>query len=224
MDHMSRREEVIYLTKSTGVLPAIKLKQGKDLLPIAEAMIKGGIRVLEVTMTTPGVLEAFRAIKYAFGDQLHLASGTTLDAAAAYAAIQAGVSIVVSPAAIPAVIETAHRYQIACYAGAYTATEVLQVLSLGASMAKIFPASLAGPKYMTNLRMVYPDANLIPSGGIGLDTAAEYIRCGACAVSGARHFYDEQAVAEQGLGWVTEQTRHFLALVAEAKRTAYPLP
>jgi 2-dehydro-3-deoxyphosphogluconate aldolase / (4S)-4-hydroxy-2-oxoglutarate aldolase len=224
MDHMSRREEAIYLTKSTGVLPAIKLKNTADLLPVAEAMIKGGIRVHEVTMTTPGVLEAFRAIKNAFGDQLHLASGTTLDAAAAYAAIQAGVSIVVSPATIPAVIETAHRYQVACYAGAYTATEVLQVMTLGASMVKIFPASLAGPKYMTNLRMVYPDLNIIPSGGIGLDTAAEYIRCGACAISGARNFYDPEAVAQYGMGWVTEQAQKYIALAAEAKRTPYPLP
>lgn len=224
MDHMNRREEAVYLTKLTGVLPAIKLKHSDDLLPVADAMLAGGIRVLEVTMTTPGVLEAFRAIKHAFGDRLHLASGTTLDASAAYAAVQAGVSILVSPAVVPAVIETAHRYQVACFIGAYTASEVLQVMTMGASMVKIFPASLAGPQYMTNLRMVYPDVNLIPSGGIGLDTAGEYIRCGACAISGARNFYDEQAVAEHGMAWVTEQARKYLALVAEARRTAYPLP
>src|SRR3954451_6375180 len=123
MSNMNSRDEAVYRTKSTGVLPAIKLKQTSDLLDYARAMIEGGIRVLEVTMTTPGVLDAFRAIRAQLGDQLYLAAGTTLDASAAYAAIMAGAKIIVSPALIPEVIQTAHRYQVACYAGAYTATE-----------------------------------------------------------------------------------------------------
>ncbi len=224
IEHMNRREQAIYLTRSTGVLPAIKLKNAADLLPYAQAMIDGGIRVLEVTMTTPGVLEAFRAIRHSFGDQLLLASGTTLDASAAYAAIQAGASILVSPAFVPAVIATATRYGAACYCGAVTATEVLQAMTAGAAMVKIFPAALAGPKYMTNLKMVYPEVNLIPSGGVSLENAAEFIRCGACAISGARNFFDPEQVAQHGAGWVTEQARRYIQLVAEAKATAYPLP
>lgn len=224
IEHMNRREQAIYLTRSTGVLPAIKLKNAADLLPYAQAMIDGGIRVLEVTMTTPGVLEAFRAIRHSFGDQLLLASGTTLDASAAYAAIQAGASILVSPAFVPDVIATAKRYGAACYCGAFTATEVLQAMTAGADMVKIFPAALAGPKYMTNLKMVYPEVNLIPSGGVSLENAAEFIRCGACAISGARNFFDPEQVAQHGAGWVTEQARRYIQLVAEAKATAYPLP
>jgi 2-dehydro-3-deoxyphosphogluconate aldolase/(4S)-4-hydroxy-2-oxoglutarate aldolase len=224
LNYRNRREEAVYLTKSTGVLPAIKLKNAADLLPYAQAFIDGGIRVLEVTMTTPGVLDAFRAIKHAFGDQLHLASGTTLDASAAYAAIQAGASVVVSPAVVPDVIATARRYGAACFCGAYTATEVLQVMTAGADMVKIFPAALAGPKYMTNLKMVYPEVSLVPSGGIDLDTAGEYIRCGASAISGARNFFDPEQVAVHGAAWVTEQATRYIALVAEAKASAYPLP
>jgi 2-dehydro-3-deoxyphosphogluconate aldolase / (4S)-4-hydroxy-2-oxoglutarate aldolase len=224
MDDRNVREEAVYRTKSTGVLPAIKLKQATDLLSYAQAMVEGGIRVLEVTMTTPGVLDAFRTIRAAMGDQLYLAAGTTLDASAAYAAIMAGVQIIVSPALIPEVIQTAHRYQVACYAGAYTATEVLQAMQAGADMVKIFPAALAGPKYMTNLRMVYPEVNLIPSGGISMESGGEYIRCGACAISGARNFFDAEQVAQQGMGWITEQARKYIQIVAEAKATAYPLP
>lgn len=224
MEHMNKREAAVYLTKSTGVLPAIKLKNAMDLLPYAQAMIDGGIRVLEVTMTTPGVLDAFRAIRHEFGDALLLASGTTLDASAAYAAIQAGASICVSPAVVPDVIATAKRYGAACYCGAYTATEVLQAMTAGADMVKIFPAALAGPRYMANLKMVFPEVNLIPSGGIGLDTAAEYIRHGAAAISGARNFFDVEQVAQHGAAWVTEQAKRYIALVAEAKATAYPLP
>jgi 2-dehydro-3-deoxyphosphogluconate aldolase / (4S)-4-hydroxy-2-oxoglutarate aldolase len=221
---MNRREEAVYLTKTVGVLPAIKLKDAKDLLPYAQAFIDGGIRVLEVTMTTPGVLDAFRAIKHSFGDKLLLASGTTLDAQAAYAAIQAGASVIVSPAVVPDVIATAKRYQVACFCGAFTATEVLSVMTAGADMVKIFPAALAGPKYMTNLRMVYPEVNLIPSGGIGLDTAGEFIRCGAAAISGARNFYDDEMVKQHGAAWITKQARKYIKIVEEARATAYPLP
>ena len=220
----NRREEAVYRTKSTGVLPAIKLKNAADLLPYADAFLEGGISVLEVTMTTPGVLDAFRAIKHAYGDRLLLAAGTTLDAAAAYAAIQAGASILVSPAVVPDVIATANRYQVACFCGAFTATEVLQAMTAGADMVKIFPAALAGPAYMTNLRMVYPEVNLVPSGGINLETAGEFIRCGAAAISGARNFFDYQAVQEHGARWVTEQARKYVDIVAKARETAYPLP
>lgn len=220
----NRREEAVYRTKSTGVLPAIKLKNAADLLPYADAFLAGGIGVLEVTMTTPGVLDTFRAIKHAYGDRLLLAAGTTLDANAAYAAIQAGASILVSPAVVPDVIATANRYQVACFCGAFTASEVLQVMVAGADMVKIFPAALAGPAYMTNLRMVYPEVNLVPSGGISLETAGEFIRCGAAAISGARNFFDYSAVQEHGAQWVTEQARKYIDIVAEARRTAYPLP
>ena len=221
---MNRREEAVYLTKTTGVLPAIKVKDSRDLLPYAQALYDGGIRVMEVTMTTPGVLDAFHAIKHAFGDNLHLASGTTLTAPAAYAAVQAGVSIIVSPALDLEVVKVAHTYGVAVYPGAFTAKEVLAAIQAGAQVVKIFPAGLAGPSYMANLRMVYPEANLIPSGSLSLETAGEYIRYGACAVSGARNFVDVAQIAQHGVGWITEQAKQYLAVVADAKATAYPLP
>lgn len=224
MNLMSRREEAVYLTKTTGILPAMKLKQATDMLPYAQAMYDGGARVIEITMTTPGVLENFRAISAAFGDRLYLAAGTCLDAASALDAIQAGARILVSPAVVPEVIDVANRYRVACYSGAFTATEVFTVMRLGADMVKIFPAALGGPAYMTNLKMVFPEVNLIPSGGINLQTAGEFIRCGACAVSGMRNFFDAEQVAQHGVGWITQQTQKYLQLVAEARANLPPLP
>jgi 2-dehydro-3-deoxyphosphogluconate aldolase/(4S)-4-hydroxy-2-oxoglutarate aldolase len=223
MNDMSVREEIVYLTKQTGILPAMKLKQQENILPYAQAMYDGGARVIEVTMTTPGVLEAFEGIAAEFGNRLYLAAGTTLDAATARAAILAGAKVIVSPAVIPEVIATANRYRVACFSGAFTATECLTAMQAGADMVKIFPAALGGPSYMTNLRMVYPEVNLIPSGGISLDNAAEFIRCGACAVSGARNFFDREKVAQHGLGWITEQTARYIQIVAEAKANPRPL-
>ena len=221
---MSHREEAVYLTKLTGILPAMKLKQATDMLPYSQAMYDGGARVIEITMTTPGVLENFRAISSSFGDKLYLAAGTCLDGASALAAIQAGARILVSPAVVPDVIDVANRYRVACYAGAFTATEVFTVMRAGADMVKIFPAALGGPSYMTNLKMVYPEVNLIPSGGISLETAGQFIRSGACAVSGMRNFFDAEQVAQHGVGWITTQTRRYLELVADAKKNSPVLP
>jgi 2-dehydro-3-deoxyphosphogluconate aldolase/(4S)-4-hydroxy-2-oxoglutarate aldolase len=221
---MSARERVMYLTKITGVLPAIKLKQDEDIVPYVRAMYEGGARVVEVTMTTPGALEMFRTLAKEFGNELVTAAGTVLDAATAREAIEAGARVIVSPAVVPEVIATAHRYGAACYAGAFTATECLAAMQAGADMVKIFPAAVAGPAYMTNLRMVYPEVNLIPSGGISLENAADFIRSGACAVSGARNFFNREVVAREGVAWITQQVTTYIDIVARAKASAGPLP
>jgi 2-dehydro-3-deoxyphosphogluconate aldolase/(4S)-4-hydroxy-2-oxoglutarate aldolase len=224
MGQGSVREEVIHLTKCTGVLPAIKLREKEDLVPFARALYEGGARVVEITMTTPGVLDALAAISAEFGRKLYVGAGTVLDSHTARAAILAGARLIVNPAVIPDVIATAHRYGAACYSGAFTATECLEAIQSGADMIKIFPAALGGPKYMTNLRMVYPDANLIPSGGIDLRNAAEFIKCGACAISGSRNFVDRQMVRANGLVWITQRTAEFMKVVADARASAFPIP
>jgi 2-dehydro-3-deoxyphosphogluconate aldolase/(4S)-4-hydroxy-2-oxoglutarate aldolase len=224
MSDRSAREEVVYYTKTTGILPAIKLNQKEDLLPYVQALYDGGARVVEVTMTTPGVLQALESVSCAFGKKLHLGAGTVLDEESARAAISAGARLIVNPAVIPDVIVTAHRYGAACYSGAFTATECLAALQAGADMVKVFPAALGGPKYMTNLRMVFPEINLIPSGGITPESAAEFIKCGACAVSGSRNFVNREMIRQHGLEWVTERTKQYITIVAQAKANAYPLP
>lgn len=221
---MGIRDEAIQRTKCTGILPAIKLRQPEDLLPYAQALYRGGARVMEVTMTTPGVLEAFRCISAEMGDQLFLAAGTVLNAAAAEDAIRAGAHVIVSPAVVPEVIAVAKSYGRACYSGAFTATECLTAMRAGADMIKIFPAALGGPGYMTNLRMVFPEVDLIPSGGISPESAWDFIQCGACAISGARNFVDPAMIAEHGMGWITERTAQYIRIVSEAKASAPPLP
>jgi len=223
-EELNRRERAIHWTKTTGVLPAIKLKSDEDLIPFVRAMHAGGARVVEITMTTPGALRHFEAIAAEFQGEVLAAAGTVLDATTARLAILAGASVIVSPAVKPEVITTARRYGAACYSGAFTATECLAAMEAGADMVKIFPAALGGPKYMTNLKMVYPEVNLIPSGGISLENAAEFIRCGACAVSGARNFFDRELVNQQGLEWITEQVRKYIEIVAQAKAEGAELP
>ncbi len=220
----SLKEYVIQQTKSTGILPCIKLHQKDDYIAYAQAMYDGGARVIEVTMTTPGVLEAIEAISDHFGDELLVAAGTVLDPASAREVILHGGSIIVNPCVIDDVIDVANRYQVPIFSGAFSATEVFHAMRSGASMVKIFPGALGGAKYMTNLKMVFPEVNLIPSGGITPDNAADFIRCGACAVSGARTFMDFDKIEKEGLISVTNQVRKFVDIVAEAKKNVPIIP
>ena len=220
----SLKEYVIQQTKGTGILPCIKLHHQDDYIAYAQAMYDGGARVIEVTMTTPGVLEAIEAISDHFGDELLVAAGTVLDPASAREVILHGGSIIVNPCVIDDVIDLANRYNVPVFSGAFSATEVFNAMRAGATMVKIFPGALGGPKYMTNLKMVFPEVNLIPSGGITPANAAEFIRCGACAVSGARTFMDFDKIEKEGLSSITRQVETFINIIAEAKKDVPIIP
>ena len=221
---ISLKEYAISQTKNTGVVPCIKLHEKDDWLKYAQAMYDGGARVIEVTMTTPGVLEAIEAISSHFGDELLVAAGTVLDPISAREVILHGGSVIVNPCVVPDVIDLAGRYNVPVYSGCFTATEVFNAMKAGSAMCKIFPGALGGPKYMTNLKMVYPDVNLIPSGGVTEKNCAEFIRCGACAVSGARTFMDFEKIEKEGIGWISKQVRTFIDLIAEAKKDLPIIP
>ena len=221
---MSLKEYAIAKTKETGILPCIKLHKKDDYLAYARAMYDGGARVIEVTMTTPGVLEAIETISSYFGDKLLVAAGTVLDPASAREVIMHGGSIIVNPCVAEDVIDLCNRYNVPVYSGAFSATEVFTAMRKGAAMVKIFPGALGGPKYMTNLKMVFPEVNLIPSGGITPDNAAEFIKCGACAVSGARTFMDFEKIEKEGLSSVTRHVEKFIKIIAEAKKDLPVIP
>lgn len=224
MRDIIKKEFVVAQTKACGILPCIKLHQKSDFIAYAQAMYDGGARIIEVTMTTPGALEAIEAISSHFGDKLLVAAGTVLDPTAAREVLLHGGSVIVNPCVIPDVINLANRYNAAVFSGAFSATEVFAAMQAGATMVKIFPGALGGAKYMTNLKMVFPEVNLIPSGGINLDNAADFVRCGACAVSGARVFMNEERIAEEGLGWITQQVRKFVDVIHEAKQEEFIIP
>ena len=220
----SLKEYVIQQTKRTGILPCIKLHRKEDYIAYAQAMYDGGARIVEVTMTTPGVLEAVEAISDHFGDELLVAAGTVLDPTSAREVILHGGSVIVNPCVIEDVIDVANRYNVPVFSGAFSATEVFTAMRQGAAMVKIFPGTLGGPKYMTNLKMVFPEVNLIPSGGITPDNAADFIRCGACAVSGARTFMDFEKIEREGLASITRQVKRFVEIIADAKKNLPIIP
>lgn len=221
---ISLKEQVMIDVKASGVLPCIKLHEKGDWIAFAQAMYDGGARAIEVTMTTPGALEAIETISSHFTGKLHVAAGTVLNAATANEVILHGGHIIVNPCVIEDVIDLANRYQVPVFSGAFTATECFQAMRLGATAVKIFPGMLGGPKYMTNLKMVFPDVNLIPSGGITEQNVTDFIRCGACAVSGARTFMNMEKIKDEGLGWITRQVALFVSLIQKAKQDLQDIP
>lgn len=218
------REYTVRRIKETGVLPCIKLHEKADWIKYAQAMYDGGARAVEVTMTTPYALDAIEAISSHFGKEMLVAAGTVLDATTAREVILHGGSIIVNPCIVEDVLDLANRYNVPTFSGAFTATEVFTAMRAGATMVKIFPGGVGGAKYMTNLKMVFPDVNLIPSGGINLDNCADFIKAGACAVSGARTFMNFDMIEKEGLGWITKQVAAFIEKVQEAKKDLPIIP
>ncbi len=218
------REYTVRRIKETGVLPCIKLHEKADWIKYAQAMYDGGARAVEVTMTTPYALDAIEAISSHFGKEMLVAAGTVLDATTAREVILHGGSIIVNPCIVEDVLDVANRYNVPTFSGAFTATEVFTAMRAGATMVKIFPGGVGGAKYMTNLKMVFPDVNLIPSGGINLDNCADFIKAGACAVSGARTFMNFDMIEKEGLGWITKQVAAFIEKVQEAKKDLPIIP
>lgn len=220
----SLKETVVEVTKCTGVLPCVKVKKRVNILQYAQAMYDGGARIIEVTMTTPGALTAINEISEHFAGRLWVAAGTVLDAETARQVILHGGSLIVSPSLRPEVITMANRYGVPVYSGAFTATECQAAMEAGVTMVKVFPAQVGGPKYMTNLKMVFPEIQLCPSGGIHLENAGEYIRCGASAISGARAFTNSEMIGVKGLGWITSQVEKYIDAVQQAKQELPELP
>lgn len=218
------RYEAVRRTIETGILPAVKLNEEIDLIPVFEVLWEEGVRVVELTSTSVGAYEKYERFSEHFEERLLFAAGTVLDAETAREVIRRGCSIVVSPAMKPEVIETAHRYGAACFVGAFTATECLSAIEAGADMVKIFPAALGGPKYMANLRMVFPEVALIPSGGINPENAGDFIRNGATAISGARSFIDVEKLRDEGISWIRERIRVYMSLIEEARVSGHTLP
>ena len=159
---ITTKERVMADVKATGVLPCIKLHQKEDWIAYAEAMYKGGARAVEVTMTTPGALEAIEAISSNFGGEMHVAAGTVLDAATAREVILHGGEIIVNPCVIEDVIDLTNRYQVACFSGAFTATECFRAMRCGATAVKIFPGALGRWPGNWNRRWIFPVCSLWP--------------------------------------------------------------
>jgi 2-dehydro-3-deoxyphosphogluconate aldolase/(4S)-4-hydroxy-2-oxoglutarate aldolase len=211
------REETKKALEQLGLIPVLRANSVQLGHALVEAMIAGGVTVVEVTMTVPNALTLLRELKQRHGQKLLLGSGTVTDAAQAVATIAAGAEFVVSPSFHPDVIAKTRDLGKISIPGALTPTEVITAWRAGADYVKIFPCSaVGGASYLKSLLAPFPELKLIPTGGVTLQTASDFLKAGARALGVGTDLVNAAAITERKPEIVTSMARAYL----EAIRTA----
>jgi len=175
------------------------------------------VRALEVTMTVPRAVELIRELSARLPDGFLLGAGTVLDARTARAVIDAGATFIVSPVFRTEVIDACHAHDVPAIPGCFTPTEILAAHDAGADLIKVFPATALGPQYIKDLRAPMPQLRLMPTGGVTLDNAGDWIRAGAVAVGVGSALLDTKAIDEGRLDVIAGNARRIVASVASAR-------
>jgi 2-dehydro-3-deoxyphosphogluconate aldolase / (4S)-4-hydroxy-2-oxoglutarate aldolase len=212
------KAEVIQTIRETGIIPVVRARSADEAMQAIDAISEGGISILEITMTVPGAVGVIEQVSKRYGADALVGAGTVLDAETARACILAGARFVVSPALNLETIEMCRRYGTAVMPGALTPTEVVQAWSAGADFVKVFPAgAVGGASYIKSLKAPLPQIELVPTGGVSLKTAADFIKAGASALGVGAELVDVQAIRDGKQSVITERAQEFVRIVREAK-------
>lgn len=213
----SRRDVLDRLTRD-GLVPVIRAESAAIALRIVEALVAGGIRTLEITMTVPDALGAIRAVADRFGDAVLLGAGTVTSRELAEGAVDAGAEFLVTPCLVPDVIAVARERGVAVLPGALTPTEVFTAWSLGGDIIKVFPASnLGGASYLKALKGPFPQIPLCPTGGVNLLTIADFVKAGAVAVGVGGELVSKAAIDKDDYAQITAAARQYVAAFNAAR-------
>jgi 2-dehydro-3-deoxyphosphogluconate aldolase/(4S)-4-hydroxy-2-oxoglutarate aldolase len=189
------REAITTAIERAGIVAVIRIKEPDKLHAIVDAIAAGGVRALEVTMTVPGAIQLIANLAPRMPDGFLLGAGTVLDETTAERVIDAGAQFVVSPIFRPGVIAACHRHAVPIMPGCFTPTEILEAWEAGADMVKVFPATALGPGYLKDVRAPLPHVKLMPTGGVTVENAGEWIKAGAAAVGVGTALLDAAAIA-----------------------------
>lgn len=212
------KAEILKRIREIGILPVLRAASVEEALALARAIESGGITTLEVTMTVPDAIDVMRSLIRRAGDSILIGAGTVLDPETARACILAGAQFIVSPALNLKTIELCHRYSIPVIPGALTPTEVVTAWEAGADVVKVFPCSaLGGAKYLKSLRAPLPQIELIPTGGVSLSTAAEFLSAGAFALGVGADLVNPQAIAEGKPEIITQTAKKYIEIIRKAR-------
>jgi 2-dehydro-3-deoxyphosphogluconate aldolase/(4S)-4-hydroxy-2-oxoglutarate aldolase len=182
-----------------GIVAILRATSGELLVDVAQALLDGGIDVIEVTFTVPRVLDIISAMRSRLGDRILLGAGTVLDAESARAAMLAGAEFIVTPTVCCPAIEVCRRYDKLVMAGAFTPTEILTAWEAGSDIVKVFPADVGGPNYLKAIHGPLPHVRLLPTGGVNLDTLGDFMRAGASAVGLGTALVEKDALQRRDL-------------------------
>jgi 2-dehydro-3-deoxyphosphogluconate aldolase/(4S)-4-hydroxy-2-oxoglutarate aldolase len=206
--------EILNIIRETGVIAIMRAQSSDQLIAAADAIKLGGVRAIEVTMTTPGALGVIAEAKERYGSDVIFGAGTVLDPETGRAAILAGADFVVSPTLNFGLVQLCSRYSIPVAPGCYSPTEVLTGWEAGADFIKLFPASAGGPSLVKAIMAPLPQVRIIPVGGVNLDTAADFIRNGAAALGVGSSLVNQKLLDE---GNLDELTRRAAAYIEQVK-------
>jgi 2-dehydro-3-deoxyphosphogluconate aldolase/(4S)-4-hydroxy-2-oxoglutarate aldolase len=212
---MRNKSDIISLLTDPGIIAIVRAQQAVQVLPLFEALIAGGIRAIEITMTTPNALAAIREAREKLGERALIGVGTVLDADTARAAIVAGAEFVVTPICRTELVTIAHAAGCAIMLGAYTPTEAQLAHEAGADLIKIFPADSLGAGYIKALRAPLPHLRIVPTGGVDMQNVADFLKAGCAALGVGSSLVSTKIL--QAADW-PELTRRAIAFVTAARQ------
>ncbi len=208
------RNEALQIILETKVIAVIRMAEADRLRQVVEAVSRGGVRAIEITMTTPGALEVIRELAAGKPDGALIGAGTVLDAATAAEVIRAGAEFVVSPVLDADMVRTCRDADRFVAPGAFSPTEILSAWRLGADVVKVFPATSLGPKFFKDVKGPLPQIRIMPTGGVSLANAADFLDAGACCVGIGTALLDKELIRRGDWEALTSRSRDLVASLA----------
>ncbi len=215
---MRSKSDIISRLTNPGIIAVVRAKRADQIIPLAEALVAGGIIAVEVTMTTPNAIAAITQARKKLADRALIGVGTVLDVATCRAAIEAGAEFVVSPILRPELVPVCHAAGVPVMLGAYTPTEAQLAHEAGADFVKIFPADGLGPKFIRNLLAPLPHLRLVPTGGVDLHTIADFLQAGCAAVGAGGSLISAKILETDDWPELTRRAQEWIAASRLARK------
>lgn len=217
LENPMKKHEKLAIIRDTGIIAIMRASSSDQLIIAADAIKAGGVKAIEVTMTTPGALSVIETAKARYGDNVLFGAGSVLDPETARSAILAGADFVVAPTLNLDMVALCNRYSIPVMPGCYTPTEALTAWESGADMIKLFPASFGGASLVKAMLAPLPQLEIVPVGGVDLDTAADFIRSGAAALGVGSSLVNQKLLDEGNLDELTRRAEKFIQAVKDGR-------
>jgi 2-dehydro-3-deoxyphosphogluconate aldolase / (4S)-4-hydroxy-2-oxoglutarate aldolase len=213
------KSEILDQIYASGVVAVIRMKDQKRLSKVIEAVRKGGVRCIEITMTVPGAIEVIRDLVPKVPSDVLIGAGTVTSPETAAKVIEAGAKFVVGPIFNPEIVRLCNERDVPVMPGCFTASEIFAAWTAGADIIKVFPATSLGPKYFRDIHGPFPEIRLMPTGGVTIDNAGDWIKAGAVAVGIGSDLLDKKAIEEEKYEVLTERARRMVQNVVQAKQS-----
>lgn len=211
------RDQILSSVLDSGAVAVVRMADSGRLMRVAEAIAEGGVTAIEITMTTPNALAVIEEVAREMGDDVQLGVGSVLDADTVRRAVEAGARYVVSPVFKREVIGESHRQGVPVMPGCFTPTEILEATEAGADVIKVFPADILGMAFFKGVLAPMPHLKLMPTGGVSLTNAGDWIRVGAVAVGVGSALLDKKAIADGDWATLTQNARTLRQSVEEGR-------